>query len=1793
MYISMSLESEMIDELNTTELEDDSQKFTFKLLDRLGNPLTPQQVQVFNIQEGHDLYLTPHFFESVMQQKECIRYNPYKGDTFALGIMVLKCGLMVDVGDLYNVETGQFSYELLEEMKAEFVNIFNDAILTELLNLLLEVDDSKRLSPKGIQQKMDFILNRLSERPEEFKTLENIPDQESKKSEKKIYSESETEESGESETEESVSQESKEETKDEIKQDKSEEGTLIEEGQNQPENEEYEEILVEEEMEGNDKKLDSDQLRELAVDREESPKDEEMEVNMSMDEELSQEKVESDKDDTQKYGEFMDVENSATKENKEEESGNEDKVENEQEKDSVDDMVNKIDDVVDNVEDIGEGKESEGDVVVENNEGDQVQSEIETEDKNEVEGEGEVEETNIGDEENIENDYEDEGEDQIEKEKNIETENKVDPENELENEENIENEEKVENEENIENEENVENEENIEKEESVENDKNIENEENVENEDIENSKEPENLENLDKSEDEEIKQETESNVEKETEIENVDSNKQEPETENLDEEPQNIDTKNDEENLDDEEFTKMEFEEEKDDEPENEQEIVNSDQKEIESEKETEKEVLQEDNKDQNDNIENENFEKIEFEEVPINNQEDLDNEGMDDDEQEFKMQFNLKMKQAEVQNEDVEDQKPEDIVETFDNVDFDEKRVDVNLTGSVSEKEEEEVQEINLLNEDDNEEEPEMILKEANIQKRVIMDEPQEFVEEIIQIGDNKEESLMEEPSESDVEINLEEHDIMNTVPQKSRFNEDNQEEEEVVHEEMLVINKNNDSDDDLEEPSDEELVQGGQMVEETQKEEVEEIELDNEDNKDQDEEFKAAVEPEEVDNLENSQDIVRMDTSGNVVLISGSDSKKLLLEEVNDEQESQNEDVQEIELPENKDESPENDFEEIVFEEETDFATGFDPRIHSKEEEKDVEPEEVVEIEMNDEKPESVDVEKEESLVEVEIKEESEKEESEKEDIEKEESLVEVEIKQGSEKEDSVIEVELKEESEKEDNEPVEMDLENEEIEQEIQPQSEKDTSEVEEIPIQEVREVEIPIDDQVSQNESLDDSVNELNIEQKSNASVEIEEDNEDPENDKIHQEYNKTPEEEDIIYKVKASLKEMILNEEEVTNPYGLIQSEVKAEQIELKDPNEPDVKFDPSQGQYNVEMTLPEEPKLLNEQAQFVRPSSQTVLEMRNKVSSKDEIYQENVPLSNDNQDYIDNMQRYYQSKYQENIDKNEQPAEEVISKYQEYQKITANLGNKPTVVTSSNYTSNVGPTQETPFNGQYSTNPPYSEVTEIQRIKDRYFSKPLANEVVQNVQMNTVQPIQAEIKTATQILKSMTAQANQQPEEQPVYVRNEVVANPPQFQSFNQNVQPVMTNLEPQLTFNKKVKPVSTVIANHVENKPVMVVNPQDTFHTPKRISFTRTPLSTGVVVNKDSGILGEELPLSSIFKNISRLKQSVQVFRNPESNNKRIVLNNSSRFQRISQLGTTEKNTNSLWKSSDYRSVPIKKKQMYSQTRSPITKHDLMGRQHSVSAKTNYPRYSRIKRISAQHETNPKINISTKPNIESTFKDSVSTPNNYLIQSNLKTPTDSKYEAVSSNYVNKVESTWNREKPVKSSEKRTYIERRSEVKPTQYMSERTKAFTESKVINRKTSYNETNSSTKRVVTYLKTPSGSSNAPQNSLPWTETQTNSFQPAESKVLANSLYPQTNQQERYSNGIGNKYQSNDEYNFSSFQTTQRPNVEYSTQIPKESIVLSRQRNPQMEVRYSEVKTTSFDSTPVKSKSIILLT
>jgi hypothetical protein len=168
-----------IEEMNESELEDEPQKFIFKLSDRLGNPLVPDQAQLMNMRNEEPLYMSPHLFESFINGLNQIKLNPYKNDVFALGLIILEAGLLEPIQNLYNYETGEFQYGFLENYKEKFFNKYDDAILRELLDKILEVDEDKRVTPVKLQKTVNSILASLEneEMDEEEENLEKQEEQ--------------------------------------------------------------------------------------------------------------------------------------------------------------------------------------------------------------------------------------------------------------------------------------------------------------------------------------------------------------------------------------------------------------------------------------------------------------------------------------------------------------------------------------------------------------------------------------------------------------------------------------------------------------------------------------------------------------------------------------------------------------------------------------------------------------------------------------------------------------------------------------------------------------------------------------------------------------------------------------------------------------------------------------------------------------------------------------------------------------------------------------------------------------------------------------------------------------------------------------------------------------------------------------------------------------------------------------------------------------------------------------------------------------------------------------------------------------------------------------------------------------------------------------------------------------------------------------------------------------------------------------------------------------------------------
>ena len=69
----------------------------FQILDRLGDPSPPSQVQLNNFKSGKSLYMSPVIFQSICSRQEKIVHNPFKSDIFGLGMILLEAGLLNSV----------------------------------------------------------------------------------------------------------------------------------------------------------------------------------------------------------------------------------------------------------------------------------------------------------------------------------------------------------------------------------------------------------------------------------------------------------------------------------------------------------------------------------------------------------------------------------------------------------------------------------------------------------------------------------------------------------------------------------------------------------------------------------------------------------------------------------------------------------------------------------------------------------------------------------------------------------------------------------------------------------------------------------------------------------------------------------------------------------------------------------------------------------------------------------------------------------------------------------------------------------------------------------------------------------------------------------------------------------------------------------------------------------------------------------------------------------------------------------------------------------------------------------------------------------------------------------------------------------------------------------------------------------------------------------------------------------------------------------------------------------------
>jgi len=132
-------------------IPDNLETGTYKLLDRLGDPLPPSKVQVNNYRKGRPIYFSPSLFEAIANHKPKIRHNPYKSDAFSFGLVLLEAGLLQSVQDIFNRESKVINIKELSKLQNAFAARYaHSETLKQLLYWLLNLDETERKDAKGV-----------------------------------------------------------------------------------------------------------------------------------------------------------------------------------------------------------------------------------------------------------------------------------------------------------------------------------------------------------------------------------------------------------------------------------------------------------------------------------------------------------------------------------------------------------------------------------------------------------------------------------------------------------------------------------------------------------------------------------------------------------------------------------------------------------------------------------------------------------------------------------------------------------------------------------------------------------------------------------------------------------------------------------------------------------------------------------------------------------------------------------------------------------------------------------------------------------------------------------------------------------------------------------------------------------------------------------------------------------------------------------------------------------------------------------------------------------------------------------------------------------------------------------------------------------------------------------------------------------------------------------------------------------------------------------------------------------
>lgn len=128
--------------------------------------------KIFNKEE---VFCSPESFENLSEKELDFYYNQDKENSFALGLILLECGLLESNQDLYDVKKNQLNEKLLKEKENRFKNEYKDyLLLSSTVHQMVQFNSFKRNTidhlynklPNYEQVKSLMIASRIDSQPQ-------------------------------------------------------------------------------------------------------------------------------------------------------------------------------------------------------------------------------------------------------------------------------------------------------------------------------------------------------------------------------------------------------------------------------------------------------------------------------------------------------------------------------------------------------------------------------------------------------------------------------------------------------------------------------------------------------------------------------------------------------------------------------------------------------------------------------------------------------------------------------------------------------------------------------------------------------------------------------------------------------------------------------------------------------------------------------------------------------------------------------------------------------------------------------------------------------------------------------------------------------------------------------------------------------------------------------------------------------------------------------------------------------------------------------------------------------------------------------------------------------------------------------------------------------------------------------------------------------------------------------------------------------------------------------------------